>query len=254
MTHPIAQPLYKIQAITGDSFFKLYDDWLALMVAALAKEETDYMSIMKTYGSRIEGKTHPADYFAEAMSLLMQHAAKESSINRSFPDYLGQIYEEESVFNKHMGQFFTPESVCKMMAHMTVDKTEESISISDPACGSGRTLIAAMPLAPKARFTAVDKDYTCVLMCSVNMLLRNANAAVIHANTLTLETFGGYRCLSTPVGGHIYKLTPEQAKQYLVIQAQQPTIVAANPEKQKEIEKAVQEYAVNERGQYDLGL
>ncbi|MBA4173410.1 MAG: hypothetical protein C0511_12385 [Hyphomicrobium sp.] len=69
MPHPIAQHLYKIQAQTGDSFFKLWDDWLNLAVAALSRQEGDdderYMTIMRTYGPRTPGRDHPADHLAQ---------------------------------------------------------------------------------------------------------------------------------------------------------------------------------------------
>ncbi|MEQ1694356.1 MAG: hypothetical protein ABL901_00815, partial [Hyphomicrobiaceae bacterium] len=110
MPHPIAQHLYKIHAQTGDSFFKLYDDWLTLAVTAFAKQETEYMDIMRRYGPRkapMGEKDHPADHFARALGELMQVCQTESTLNGSFPDTLGHIYEEESITNKYSGQFFT---------------------------------------------------------------------------------------------------------------------------------------------------
>ncbi len=210
MPHPIAQHLYKIQAQTGDNFFKLWDDWLGLAVAALSRQEGEdderYMTIMRTYGPRIPGRDHPADHFAHALGTFLHTCRTESALNGSFPDILGTIYEQEAITNRYTGQFFTPEHLCKMMAIMTVAPTQEPITIADPACGSGRFFIAAMPLAPNATFYGTDRDLTCVNMTALNMLTRNANAYVIYGNTLSMECFGGYVTRSTALGGIMRRL------------------------------------------------
>jgi N-6 DNA Methylase len=218
--HPIAQQLYKIQATTGDNFFKLWDDWLGLAVAALSKhteaDEEKYMAIMRKYGPRVLGKDHPADYFSHALGAFMHACRTESALNGTFPDYLGMIYEQESLTNRYSGQFFTPEHLCKLMVQMTVEPTQELISIADPACGSGRFFIAAQPIAPNATFYGTDRDLTCVHMTAMNMLMRNANAVIVHGNTLSLECFGGYVTRSTILGGVIRPLDAIQAKSVLV--------------------------------------
>ncbi len=220
MSHPIAQELYKIQASTGDSFFKLWDDWLALAVAALARQPGDdderYMAIMRKYGPRLPGKDHPADHFANALGAFIHACRTESALNSSFPDYLGSIYEQEAITNRYSGQFFTPEPLCQMMVQMIVEPTQEAISIADPACGSGRFFIAAMPLAPNATFYGTDRDLTCVHMTALNLLMRNANAYIVHGNTLSLECFGGYVTRSTALGGAIKPLDAATARAILV--------------------------------------
>lgn len=216
MPHPIAAHLYKISASTGESFFKLFDDWLALAVAAFAKQEDAYMGVMRPYGPRIPNKDHPADHFAKALGELLLACRTESALNTTFPDYLGRIYEEEALTNKYSGQFFTPEHLCAMMAHMTIERTQDPITIADPACGSGRFFIAAMPLAPNATFYGTDRDLTCVHMTALNLLLRNANGVVVHGNTLSLECFGGYATRSTALGGTLHPLTATTARNVLV--------------------------------------
>jgi hypothetical protein len=207
VSHPIADHLYKIQAQTGDHFFKLFDDWLGLTLAAFCKQpgqdDEPYMAIMRKYGPRITGREHPADHFARALGEFTLACQRESALNGVFPDYLGRIYEEESLANKYAGQFFTPEPLCQLMTQMTVTPTEENISIADPACGSGRFFIAAMPLAPNATFYGTDRDYTCVKMTALNMLMRRADAYIVHGNTLSMECWGGYATECTPWGGQI---------------------------------------------------
>lgn len=58
---------------------------------------------------------------------------------------------ELGLSNDSGGQFFTPYNVCQMMAEMTIGnvvpqvKERGYITINDPACGAGATLIARSP-------------------------------------------------------------------------------------------------------------
>ncbi len=219
MSHPIARHLYQIQATTGEGFFRLWDDWLTLAVTAFCRDDDAYMAVMNRYGPRIPNKTHPADHFAQALGTFLQTCAKDSALGTPFPDTLGRIYEEEALTNNYAGQFFTPEPLCAMMAKMIIEPTDEDITICDPACGSGRFFIHAQPIAPKAHFTGIDRDLTCVHMTALNMLVRNADATIVHGNTLSLETFGGYQTRRTPLGGEIRTLTAEQASTFLTAAA-----------------------------------
>ena len=229
MSHAIAKHLYQIQATTGEGFFRLWDDWLTLAVSAFCRDDTTYMAIMSRYGPRVPNKTHPADHFASALGAFLQTCATDSALGTPFPDTLGRIYEEEAITNNYAGQFFTPEHLCSMMAKMMIEPTEDEITICDPACGSGRFFIHAQPLAPKARFTGIDRDRTCVHMTALNMLVRNADAVIVHGNTLSMESFGGYLTRRTPLGGDIRALSAAQASTFLTAAAkaqaeQQPTI------------------------------
>ncbi len=220
MTHPIAKHLYAIQATTGEGFFRLWDDWLTLAVTAFCRDDAAYMAVMSRYGARILGKRHPADHFANALGEFLRTCQSDSALGTPFPDTLGRIYEEEALTNNYAGQFFTPEHLCRMMANIIVEPTEEPITICDPACGSGRFFIAVQPQAPKATFTGIDRDLTCVHMTALNMLVCNADAYIVHGNTLSLETFGGYVTRRSVFGGEIRPLTAAQASTVLTTAAQ----------------------------------
>ncbi len=215
MTHPIAKHLYAIQAVTGEGFFKLWDDWLMLAVSAFCRDDPAYMAVMSRYGPRIPNKDHPADHFSCALGEFLRTCQADSAHGAPFPDTLGRIYEEEALTNHYAGQFFTPEPICTMMAAMIVEQTDEPITICDPACGSGRFLIATQPLAPNATFTGIDRDLTCVHMTALNMLVRNADAYIVHGNTLSMETFGGYITRRSVFGGEILPLTAAQSSTIL---------------------------------------
>lgn len=63
-------------------------------------------------------------------------------------DFLGKMYMDLELGNRSSGQFFTPYNVCELMAEMTVQDAVEKISeqgyvsLNDPCCGAGATLIA----------------------------------------------------------------------------------------------------------------
>ena len=62
-------------------------------------------------------------------------------------DFLGSLYMMCELGNSHAGQFFTPYDVCRCMAESPFDPKlhpdmEGFISVSDPACGAGATLLA----------------------------------------------------------------------------------------------------------------
>lgn len=65
-------------------------------------------------------------------------------------DFLGSIFMELGLGNTHRGQFFTPYSVCKLMAEIAesditgVVRKDGYASINDPCCGSGAMLIAGV--------------------------------------------------------------------------------------------------------------
>ena len=118
-------------------------------------------------------------------------------------DFLGKIFMELNLSNDSGGQFFTPYNVCRMMAEMTVGdvvahvEKHGYITINDPACGAGATLIAAVHAAAKplseAGFnwqnhvlvTAQDIDYIVALMCYIQLSLLGTAAYIKIGNTFT---------------------------------------------------------------------
>ena len=114
-------------------------------------------------------------------------------------DFLGRIYMNLDLGSHWHGQFFTPYDVCVAMAKITIDGNIEQmrnkpyISISDPACGAGATLIAGINelrrrginYQTEAVFMAQDIDEVAALMCYVQMSLIGAPGYVCVGNTLT---------------------------------------------------------------------
>lgn len=112
-------------------------------------------------------------------------------------DVLGEIYRELNLYQKWNGQYFTPDSICRLMAELILpDKSdEERITIQEPTCGSGAMIIGSVyammnrniDYRSKSLFIAQDIDIRCVWMCYIQLGLYQVPAIVIHGNTLTGE-------------------------------------------------------------------
>lgn len=98
-------------------------------------------------------------------------------------DFLGSLYMMCELGNDHAGQFFTPYDVCRCMAEITFDPKlhpdmEGFISVSDPACGAGATLLAFLNVCKrrnicyhnKVLVIAQDIDFIVGLMCYIMVL------------------------------------------------------------------------------------
>lgn len=256
----IAKHLYQI---THQHFFTSFDDWLALAVNAFLRDDTAYTKIMGKYGPRESGQDHPADHFIHAlgewMRAMQQHPA----------DYLGVVYEQEAVTNKYTGQFFTPEPITELMAAITMpDELPDTALVSDPACGSGRMLISGIKRNRFATFVGTDADLTCVHMSALNCLVRNANTYIIHGNSLSLETWGGFYVRRSPFGGELHRLTKDDTDRLIRLPftappettttaLTPPTQASVIPEPTLEAKTALDEVAsftTNKRGQGDFGF
>ena len=118
-------------------------------------------------------------------------------------DFLGSIYMSLNLGNQHNGQFFTPYHVCELMAEVTIQdsvmRIEEDgyITINDPCCGAGATLIAGVHAANKrlekagynyqhhVLVIAQDIDQTVALMCYIQLSLLGVAGYVKIGNSLT---------------------------------------------------------------------
>lgn len=122
-------------------------------------------------------------------------------------DFLGSIFMELNLGNNANGQFFTPYHVCEMMAKITETdilsavKEKGCVTIHDPCCGAGATLIAGVHEARKqlgkkklnfqnhVLVIAQDIDETVALMCYIQLSLLGVAAYVKVGNTFTEPIF-----------------------------------------------------------------
>lgn len=118
-------------------------------------------------------------------------------------DFLGSLFMELNLSEEHKGQFFTPYHVCELMAEITMENVVEQvkkdgyITLNDPCCGAGATLIAGIHAARKRLekanlnyqnhilVTAQDIDMTVALMCYIQLSLLGVAAYIKVGNSLT---------------------------------------------------------------------
>ena len=112
-------------------------------------------------------------------------------------DFLGQVVGYLELINGHMGQFFTPYDVSRMIAEMTLDTVDEIIAgqgfvtVQEPACGAGGMIIAAADVLARKGFDigtqlyveAIDISPMCFRMSYLQASLRGIPATIRRGNT-----------------------------------------------------------------------
>jgi hypothetical protein len=185
-------------------------------------------------------------------------------------DMLGPIYMElgSASTQKWGGEFYTPLSVGKLMARMTLGDfkvpIDRPLSFCEPACGSGGMILAAAETMIERGYSPLNMEVTCVDvsklacdMCYVNLTLSGIPAQVIHGNTLSLECWGGWRTVTWPMRRgqlagkelELFRLLTSVTEVAAKIEASQPVVI---PDfEQVAIVEAV-EAATNSEGQMEL--
>lgn len=169
----------------------VFTDYLDMVICALSggKYEEEYLSIVKGY-SRKE-----MDMFCELMAEMLISMDNNGA---GLVDCLGEFYQNNLSRGKH-GQFFTPQNVSDFMAEITMDKSTTGKTIHDPACGSGRMLLAAAKVSRDNYFTGADVDSRCAKMCVINLCLNGLRGEVAHMNSLSSEIWLCYAIEYLPV-------------------------------------------------------
>lgn len=129
--------------------------------------------------------------------------AEEMEKGNAF-DLFGQLYEQMFLLKSKAsskGQFFTPDSLCRLMADVTESINEEEtmsglIRVNDCACGSARTLLAHFmrkthdnhALAGMYYYEAADIDLPTCKMAACNMMIHGMQGKVVCQDQLSLPT------------------------------------------------------------------
>lgn len=217
---------------------RVFDDFLQMAICAFSfgKMEDRYAEICQRYDP---DERKMFGNVLGAMVLDYEDAADNAG---SWGDVLGRYFEQTNSSSQAsaMGQFFTPEHICDLMARITVpqDQQGQSVTVNDPSCGSGRNLIAHCRLHPDNRmgcfYTACDLDYRCVNMTALNFVMYGMRGVVIHMNTLSLKIYSGYRVYLPETGLGIQPLTDAQCREFLFSQKpaddQPQTVVQIEPQ------------------------
>lgn len=178
--------------------------------AHFEKREEEYAACIKRLGS--------VDLPAKIFSIVVM--ALENNPDR---DFLGEMYMSLELNNHWKGQLFTPYTACVLMAEMNIGdriqkqiESEGYISICDPTCGAGATLIAAVNTFKRKKinfqnhvlFVGQDIDRIVAMMCYIQLSLLGCAGYIIVANTLTNPLRGSSALLPAEQDGQEFWYMP----------------------------------------------
>ncbi len=169
----------------------VFSDILTMIICgfSMQKQEELYFKTIKPY------KKSEVLQFSEAFAALVVEMTGDGS---GMIDVLGEYFMEFLSFGRN-GQFFTPMNICDMMARIT-NPHNETHRILDPACGSGRMLMAMAKLNRYATFYGADCDSNCAKMTVVNMCLNSMYGEVAWMDSLANRWYGGWKIEHTIYG------------------------------------------------------
>lgn len=166
--------------------------------------------------------------FADLFRALVNTMADNMAEDLDWFDALGSLYEQIASNSKasFLGQFFTPPTVCDFMAQIQAPLEEcgekkTGLTVNDPACGSGRTLLAFNKVAPGNYLVGQDVDVICTKMTAINLALHGCKGQALNGDSLRPDHFSfGYEINPRifTLGGmpHIVPITQEQSVAYQV--------------------------------------
>lgn len=236
-TVPCKQQFFDILHQLGQRFslHQVFDDFLTVTICAFSQNpltkqshyEEEYLTIIGKYKS-----TNLVELFPKALAYLV--TAMEEQLEDSLGnDVLGEFFELH-ISNGRNGQFFTPHPITEFMNAIvgTDEQTDRPLRVLDPACGSGRMLLAAHRSSKgKHHLFGIDIDKTCVKMAVINLFLNGCfKAEVLCGNALAPNDFVvSYKTSLLPFG--IFKI--EDKEQSLLWHMHQKTFPSLH-EKPKE--------------------
>lgn len=240
MSNPKVPALYKefvktIEPLTRrHDRGKVFNDFLTAAICTYHKtniqtklqeqDETNEALYMETISKYEKDEV---DTFPKLLGIFMQ-----SVYDTPYSDILGEYFTEH-VTKGQNGQFFTPSSICEVMARMQGEpNTVDGKTVSDPACGSGRLLLAFAKHNPANYFYGSDNSNTCAKMTTANFFINGLRGEVAWMNTLSMEWYGGWQINQDGLGilpidkeqSAIWSKPPKVEKNQISGQSQQLTL------------------------------
>ena len=228
-TKPVFDLIEEASQRSGVSRGQAFEDFLHMSVCAMSggTMEDQYLAVVERHKHGKPGK-RGCDSIARAFGTLV---ASMEQTQGEMIDVLGDLFQGAITYGE-AGQFLTPQPVCRAMARLTigeaeVEEGEEAASqlspvpltevagaeepateqpeepkpfprtpkrtVCDPACGSGRMLLAVAEINPHWEFHGQDVDLRCVRLTALNLAFRNLYGFVTWGNSLGLEKKLVYR-------------------------------------------------------------
>ncbi|PQO40756.1 SAM-dependent DNA methyltransferase [Blastopirellula marina] len=161
-----------------------FSDFLTFVRCSLSggtAEEEYLKTVAKGYAKGKKGQ-RGIDAIVRAFATLV------NVMEETGQDVLGDIFQGAISYGEH-SLYLTPDAVTFLMAELTVDAddSQERKSVCDPACGSGRFLLAIGKKYPRWDYTGQDIDPRCTAMTSINMGLNGLYGWAVTQNSLSLE-------------------------------------------------------------------
>lgn len=184
---------------TSRSDWQVWSDLMAVMACTLSnvldtdeKRKADREKEYKDSIARLGGVEIPAKVFTVITQALERNPDQ---------DFLGSLYMNLGLGSHWKGQFFTPFTISHLMAEIDLhrdkvnDEIEKSgwISVNDPSCGAGSTLIAAASALRMQKinyqlqvlFVGNDIDRVAAQMCYIQLSLLGCPGYIAVTDTLT---------------------------------------------------------------------
>ena len=184
---------HNIVTVFGDAVGMMAAEFALATARDRDATEREYQTLADRYTK--EELTH--------LSKMLVAVIKALELRRE--SFLGPILEEIGAANQHNGQFLTPASVATVMAKVSMGEYEHTpgkvVTINDPACGAGVTLIAQAEVLVQDRhvpqrdifIVGGDIDKRACDMTFVELTLLGYAARVDHMNALTMEVLSPAR-------------------------------------------------------------
>ena len=191
--------------------YNIFADWIECCALSIVNtvtaihgetwqaRENQYNAIMSKYNEEERAK------FPVIFNILVEELEENPR------DVLGEAFMRGGLGSDEGGQFFTPFSISRMLSDISVSVPDEgeTVSLNEPSCGSGGSIIAAaLTLKDKGvnfqksmKVVAQDLDWRCVYMCYVQLSLMGIDALCVQGDTLMDPYHKGYperRILRTP--------------------------------------------------------
>ena len=213
---------------------KVFNDLLTMSICSFHKtniqsefqrkdedNEALYMQTIKPYqGDDLQS-------FSKALGVLQLNA-----LDDPYSDILGEFFMN-NITRGANGQYFTPMPICEMMAQMQFENTsEDGKRVLDPACGSGRMLLAYAKLNHRNYFFGADNTNTCAKMATINFFLNGLKGEVAWMNSLSMEWYGGWQINTNGIGiipiekeeSTIWTAPPQRASEQVDPKEEQPQL------------------------------
>lgn len=248
----------------GHHLYTVFSDFVEMCALAISNgvDRTQFEAREKRYLDIVgKYKRGEVERFPQMFGLLTEsferrvHAIRNvegsgaAMASGGLTDVLGEIYMMLDLGNARAGQFFTPYSVSRLMAVMTIGDSGEAVKrhgfmrLQEPACGAGGMVIAAAESLNDAGLnyqqamhaTCIDIDPCCVHMAYVQLSLLHIPAVVVHGNALSMQIWGMWYTPAHIMGGWRWKLRARDLAQEVAAletdssPVSQPEVVDAQP-------------------------